>query len=838
MPHEVVRFANIEWHPDQRLLLVDGAPVKAGARALDLLEALVERRDRIVRKDELLDIVWPGVVVEEANLHVQVSALRKLLGPTAIATIPGRGYRFVAVLEGAAADARPVLASVLRSPGNLPTALSDLIGRSGELATLSSLLTTHACVTVTGPGGVGKSRLAVEAARACAASFSDGVWWVDLTTVDRPEQVPAAIAQTLSVVPDTPNDAVRLAAAIADRSMLLVLDNCEQVIAGASSVVEALAASTPGVKVLATSQRALGSAGERVLRIDPLGVPGDDRDVSERYGAIALFVARARAVRERFVLDEGNAAAVAQICRELDGLPLAIELAAARVQLLGVQGVRDRLSDRFRLLTSTSRRMPRHRTLRAAIEWSHALLDDTERLVLRRLGVFAGGFSIELAQAVAVDPDAGLDEWGVLDVIGSLIDKSLVAADAGEPVRYRLLETIRAFALEDLEARGETHAVRSRHARALARYYESVDGARWDDEGTASAAETGRAQMVELDNAASALDWAMHTGDWESAVSLAGIASAAFFIGGRVHEVVRRMRALLPHLEAASPVARTIFLTRLASMGPVTDMARDEVHAIKMQAVASARSAGLRRRLVFALMTLASGLASRGELDAARVLADEMRQLTRPHDPPVLLGAPLSIITTIHLRRYELREAVVSLQQQRALLAGPDGDAGGLAAVEINLCVALNAMGRYDEAAAVGGEGMARSSLPRSYAGPLAYQRMLALAAAHRVDEAVAFARAQRATLERTGSVFRYGAEALATIALARGRLDDSVRIAAALDRYIARVGGELNALTLHVRERLAEAVARVGHDEQTLRAWRAEGEALPERALVDLALR
>ena len=466
------------------------------------------------------------------------------------------------------------------------------------------------------------------------------------------------------------------------------------------------------------------------------------------------------------------------------------------------------------------------------------MLDADEQLVLRRLGVFTGGFSIELAQAVASQPDRGLDEWGVLDVLGSLIDKSLVAADAGEPVRYRLLETIRAFALEELESHGEGIAMRSRHARVVARYHESVDGARWDDDGTASAEETRRRQIVELDNAVAALDWAMRTRDWESAVSLAGIGSAAFFIAGRVHEVVPRMRALLPHLESASPVARTVLLTRLGSMGSMTDMPRDELHAIKLRAVASARAAGQRRRLVLALLTLAAGLVSRDELDAARAVASEMEQLARAHDPPVVAGAPLSIMSTIHLRRHELRDAVISLQRQRALLSGPDGDVGGLAAIELNLCTALNAMGRYDEAMELGTGALARPTLPRSFAGPLAYQKILALAAAQRVEEALAFSRAERATLERTGSVFRYGAEALATVALARGRLDDGVRIAAALDQYIVRVGGELNALTLRLRERLAESASRLGHGEEALRAWRAEGEALPERALMDLALR
>jgi predicted ATPase/DNA-binding winged helix-turn-helix (wHTH) protein len=839
-PPEVIRFANVEWRPGQRLLLVDGAPVKAGARALDVLHALIERRDRIVRKDELLDIVWPGVVVEEANLHVQVSALRKLLGPTAISTIPGRGYRFVAVIDAGVADLAPPPAPAGAQPvaGNLPVAPFDLVGRGDDLDSLMALLQTNAVVTLVGPGGIGKSRLALEAARSCAAGHREGVWWIDLTAIERPEQVATAVAQAMNVKLDAPHDDARLAAAIADRCVLLVVDNCEHVIAGAAGVVEAVRPSTQRVTILATSQRPLGVDGEHVVRIEPLAVPQGDGDVSERYGAVALFVARARAVRERFALDAGNASAIAQICRELDGLPLAIELAAARVALLGVNGVRDRLGDRFRLLKSAAHRLPRHRTLRAALEWSHGLLEERERIVLRRFGVFTGGFSLELAQAVACDPDAGLDEWDVLDITGSLIDKSLVAADAAEPVRYRLLETIRAFAQEELASHGETNDVRTRHARAVAHDYESIDAARWSDDGALSSEEARRRQLVEVDNLRAALDWAMRSGDWESAVSLAGHGAAALFLVGRVHEVVPQMRALLPYLESGSLVARAVLLTRLGSMGTMIDLPRDELHSIKLQAVAAARATGDRRRLVLALLTLAAGLVSRGELDAARTLAVEMQQLARAHDPPVVRAAPLSIMSSIHLRRHELQEAAVSLQQQRALLSGPDGDGGGLAATEVNLCTALNAMERYDEAATLAGDALARATLPRSFAAPLAYQRMLALAAAGRVDEALALARTQADALARAGSVFRYGAEALATIALARGRLDDGVRIAAALDHYIVRVGGELNALTLRLRERLAAAVARSGCGADTLRAWRAEGEALSGHELMDVALR
>ena len=348
------RFGRFVLLPARRQLLVDGLPAPLGGRAIDLLEALVERRDRTVPKGELLDLVWPDVVVEEANLAVQVSAIRKVVGPQAIATIPGRGYRFVASLadEPSRTPAQEPEASPATS---LPAQPLPLIGREVELSALAARVLEHPVVTLTGAGGMGKTRLALAVAQSVARRWTDGVAWVDVASVLVPDQLPQAVALALRLTLAGAPTVERLAAALKGRSVLVMLDNAEHVIQGAGQVVRALRDAAPGIHVLVTSQEAMRIAGEEVFRLSPLGLPAPGDAPDESFGAVALFAERARAADRRFVLDAVNGPVVADICRELDALPLAIELAAARVSLLGVQGLRERLGKRLRLLTAGPR---------------------------------------------------------------------------------------------------------------------------------------------------------------------------------------------------------------------------------------------------------------------------------------------------------------------------------------------------------------------------------------------------------------------------------------------------------------------------------------------------
>ena len=466
-------FGRCVLRPAARQLLVSGQPVPVGARAFDLLLALVARRERVVSKDELLDLVWPGVVVEENNLQVHVAALRKHLGADAITTVSGRGYRFAA--EAVPAVVPPVVPPVV--PHVVPPVVSlapaapatPLFGRDHDQQTLHYLLLAHRLVNIVGAGGIGKTALARAVAAQQAGRFTQGMRFVDLAPLALDDDVATALAAALP-----PGRATQAADAETGCGLLLVLDNCEHraraVAAWAAQAMQAV----PGLHLLATSQEPLRLPGEQVYRVTPLALPaGPGLAAAQAASAVRLFEARARAADRAFVLDEHNVALVVSICRQLDGVALAIELAAARVPHLGLQGLHDRLHQRLRVLATHARDVPpRQRSLAAALGWSHALLNSAEQTVLRRLAVMTGPFSPASAQAVASGD--GLDVSAVLDALGALVERSLVVAAAAAPAssaepRLRLLETVRQFALERLAEAGEEAACRQRHlARMVA----------------------------------------------------------------------------------------------------------------------------------------------------------------------------------------------------------------------------------------------------------------------------------------------------------------------------------------------------------------------------------
>jgi predicted ATPase/DNA-binding NarL/FixJ family response regulator len=357
-----------------------------------------------------------------------------------------------------------------RPPHNLPLELSSFVGRKQEIAEVKALVGNTRLLTLTGPGGSGKTRLGLAVASEVARDFGDGVWLVELAPLSDPDLVPQALASVLGVreAPGSPLTET-LSDHLLSRTMLLVLDNCEHLIGACTSLAEALLRHCPNLRVLATSREALGVSGEIIFSVPPLSLP-DTRHLPAveslpHYEAARLFVDRAEAVKPSFALTEGNAMVVAQICHRLDGIPLAIELAAARVRALSVGQISSRLDDSFRLLTGGGRSALAHqRTLRAAMDWSHELLTEGERIAFRRLSVFAGGWTLEAAETVC--GGEGIDEGEVMDLLASLVDKSLVLVTEqrdGE-VRYRLLETVRQYALEKLEESGEAVEVRGRHA--------------------------------------------------------------------------------------------------------------------------------------------------------------------------------------------------------------------------------------------------------------------------------------------------------------------------------------------------------------------------------------
>jgi predicted ATPase/class 3 adenylate cyclase/DNA-binding winged helix-turn-helix (wHTH) protein len=462
-PHsERIPFERVEVRPQERRLLVDGKEATVSPRAFDILIALVERRERLVPKAELLDVVWPDTVVEENNLQVHISALRKVLGPQAIATIPGRGYRFTLappeqanVASPPAADASP--AAIPAVPSNIAAAVEALIGRDDDIASIRGLLASHRLVTILGPGGIGKTRVALDVARAEIDTHANGAWWVDLAPVTAFDRVAAAIADATGLHLGEGDAATKLAAALRHLDMLVVLDNCEHLVAEVARIVQTILERAPRLTVLATSQAALKLPAEHAYRLGTL----------DPSTAVALLTRRAQALDRRFHLDGTNAEAAKAICTALEGVPLAIEMAAARVPLMGVAAVRDRLDDRFRMLAASNRLSHgRHQTLLAVLDWSHALLAHDEKVVFRRIGAFVGSFGMDAAKALA--QDESLDDWAVLDALGGLVDKSFLQVGGFEPPRYRLLETTRLYALARLDEAGETAKLRARHASVMA----------------------------------------------------------------------------------------------------------------------------------------------------------------------------------------------------------------------------------------------------------------------------------------------------------------------------------------------------------------------------------
>lgn len=668
-----LRFGRFEIHPAQRLLRIDAEPAALGARAFDLLLALAQRCDRVVSKGELLDLVWPGLVVEEHNIAAQISSLRKLLGAQAIATVAGRGYRFVAPLDPAAPDlpAGPVDRGAPKH--QLPQPRTRFIGRERASAELSRLLANTGLLTLTGVGGSGKTRLALECARRCAADFPDGTWFVDLAPLQSPQRVASACAAALGLAVEGESAiAGRLAAHLADRQALIVLDNCEHVRAGAAALADAVLARTGRTRILATSREPLGLAGEQLYVVPPLSLPAGDRlDEVLAADAARMFVDRARLLLPEFELNAGNAAAIADICRRLDGIALAIELAAARVPLLSVFDIAVRLSDRFRLLTGGSAGVARQRTLAATMQWSYDALAPDEQRMLRALSVFAGGCTLDAAASVV---DAH-DDYEALAWLSALHDKSLLqvqradGVDAASRPRYGLLETVRQYARQRLDDRGESGAALLRHAGFL---LELAETAAPHLDGPQESVWMARLH-AEHENLAAAMAWCNDETspvDPSWALRLAA-ASHKYWLFNEVELGCRLLQgALARGPDGSHSEARFRALRGLAAM----HMHRGQGEAGLLHAraaLALARRAGRTEWQAMALNAIAICL-DRQEGDGGEGLPqlEQARALAQASGSAATLSAVLNNIAMLDFRRGRLERAGRGLRQALHLARG------------------------------------------------------------------------------------------------------------------------------------------------------------------------
>jgi len=828
----ILRFGAAELDAVAHELRISGKRAPLGPRAFGLLKMLVEQRRRAVSKHELLDTVWHGVIVEENNLQVQISALRRLLGPQAIATVPGRGYRFMLPVEGDIAahgdihSASTEPAPALPEIGNLPARLPELYGRDVDCAAVQALLDHHALVSIVGAAGIGKTRLALAAASAFVGTCADGVWVVELAALNDPRLLVQTIAQSLRLVlPGLREPTDELAAALRGRRTLLVIDNCEHLVDEVGSLVARLLRDAGTLRILATSREPLKVVDEHLYRVAPLSFPTDaNAGDAAQYGAVRLFVERVRSLLPQFMLTLAIVGAVIEICRRLDGLPLAIELAAARVPVLGVAGVQERLGERFRVLAGGSRVAPkRHQTLRAALDWSHALLDDDERAVYRRLGVFIGSFSLESAQSVAASER--IDAWAVLEHLSSLVEKSLVMAEGEPRPRYRMLESTREHALEQLTNASESEAWVARHADATWRALERAIKQRRTD-----------LVIAEMGNVRSAYEWARGpAANPAVAVAMATLPAMVIAVDGAVQEARQRLLEVEPLVSDALPRAlvarywqwygRIGLDGRLPASRCVEAFQRAERMFVELGELRHVHAC--RRHVAEAMLDAGDLVAAVASLERARAmevagwpLADRMRRL---RVEGLWLAKSGRIDEALRTSSLALEMAQRGTIDRYELVLLDD-----IARMHLDAGHGHEAAARYRTLAERARHAKnAGLTLSNALAGLIA-----ALTAENELDAADAAAREALPVLGRSGILIAR-ADILACLMARRGRFELAARLLGASDRFRADCETPRDPIEERSREQ-ALAVLYDAVDRDTRVAWMAAGATLGEDELVE----
>jgi predicted ATPase/class 3 adenylate cyclase len=553
-------------------------------------------------------------------------------------------------------------------PNNLPAQFTSFIGREREKAEVRRLLSTTRFLTLTGSGGAGKTRLALQVAAEALEEFPDGVWLVELAALSDPSLVPNAVASALGV-PEQPSRVLTetLADFLRGKSVLVILDNCEHLVAACAYLTTALLRTCPNLRILATSREALGVTGETTWRVPSLSVPDPQRLPSlERfiqYEAVRLFIDRAVASEPQFAVTSNNAPAVAQVCYRLDGIPLAIELAAARIKVLAVEQIAARLDDRFRLLTGGSRTvLPRHQTLRAAMDWSYEMLLPKERAVLRRLSVFAGGCTLEAAEAVCSGD--GVDASDVLDLLTQLVDKSLVVMETrGEEARYRLLETVRQYGRDRLLASGEAPEVRTRHR---AWYLDLAERAEARIHGPEQTVWLNRLE-VEHDNLRAALGWSStEEEDAETRLRLAAVLYR--FWDWHTHWGEGR-KWLETVLAGSRHIKSTVQVKALYGEGVLANRQGDYGRAMVLfeESLALARELGDQTGIARALLGRGYATMYQGDFDAATALYEESLELFRKLDDKWWSAVTLGMMGRVTRRKEGYTKAVAWCEESLAM---------------------------------------------------------------------------------------------------------------------------------------------------------------------------
>lgn len=531
---DILSFGPFQLIANERLLLREGAPVELGGRALDILTVLVAHPNEPISKSDLLAKVWPDVTVDEGSLRFHIAGLRKALGDGKdgaryITTLAGRGYCFVAPVTRAGNPATAAKASPVRPPdANLPNRLTRMVGRTDDIKAIASQLANNRFVTIVGSGGVGKTTVALAVAHERLASFPDGALFVDFGAMSDPKLTGPSVAAMLGLTVQSDDALPSLLAFLRDKRILLVFDNCEHLIDAVANIAERIFAAAPHAHILATSREPLRIEGEHVYRLEPLACPPDDvkltAETARSFPATQLFLERAAASGAHIELNDQDAALIADICRKLDGVALAIELAAGRVEANGLQQTATLLEQRLGFLWQGQRTAPpRQKTLQATLDWSYSLLNDVERIVLRRLAVFVGHFTIDAALAVVTGER--IERAQVFGAIDSLVAKSMVATRPfGAMMRYRLLDTTRSYALGLALDAADLTALARRHAAYFQDWLEQASG---DIPAHQSVARS--IHLIAIANVRAALQWAFApNGDAAAGVRLAAAAGPIF----------------------------------------------------------------------------------------------------------------------------------------------------------------------------------------------------------------------------------------------------------------------------------------------------------------------
>lgn len=626
---DCLAFAQFRLFPKERLLLCGDSLVEVGARSFDLLTALAERGGATLTKWQLMDIVWPGLAVEEVTLRVHITALRRALrdgkdGARFIVNVPGRGYSFVAPLERLSAGARLDAPSpaIVAPTSDLPDLPQSLIGRQQTIATLSALLGARRFLSIVGPGGIGKTTVALAVAHVWRAEFDkDLVCFVDLSAIVEPEALLRQIATAVGFAMTAAVSEAALLTFLSGRRMLLALDCCEHALKFIAPFTEALFRAVPTAFILTTSREALRVQGESVHLLSPLAGPSGEQPTAAQAlatPAVQLFMDRAAASGYAQELTDGDAAVVASICRRLDGLPLAIELAASRVGAFGVAGIAD-LLDKGAILALQGRRSarPRHQTLGAALEWSFALLTENEQDLFRQLSVFVGPFTLEAAMAVA--PLGQAQPQLAYNVFFNLIDKSLIAIEPSSGVaRFRLLDATQAFAAGKLAESDDADRMAAHHARHV------IDALREISMLTALTASEVEIFARQMGNIRKALEWCFSSrGDVKLGVALAIRAIAIFIDLSLNAECCRWCRQALAALadEARGGPAELDLLEALAHSSMLTNGVGGETEAALERGLAIASQAQDSARQIRFLVGLNVFRSRRGDFKAALAAA-------------------------------------------------------------------------------------------------------------------------------------------------------------------------------------------------------------------------